>query len=237
MQRKRGRDGVEKKNTGRVSFRFRVSYRGGKNLASSGANEPASLTSLLSDLARDHKDPNAWRLLYGSYWEMIRGICKRHGLQDADADDVAQEILQKIHGSASKFSRAAGDARAWLRTIALNTLRDWWKSPKNRNRAAGDERAQAMFENLADETASSLEPGFTRDVIVNEAIRRARERVGEQTWKIYIERYVRERPTREVADELNISDPDVIYQARSRLYQMIREEYESITGEKLPETE
>ena len=61
-----------------------------------------SLT-LLERLQKNPDDPQAWTLFIERYQPRIRRWCLTWGLQDSDADDVAQDVLVKLFAALRKF--------------------------------------------------------------------------------------------------------------------------------------
>lgn len=59
---------------------------------------------------------------------------RRAGLQSADAEDVAAELLQKIILKLHQFeNRGRGSFRAWCLQLAVNFLKNWYRDlPKER---------------------------------------------------------------------------------------------------------
>ena len=62
-----------------------------------------SLT-LLEALRQAPKDAGAWERFVWRYRPMIYGWCREWGLQGADAEDVAQDVLARLIGEARPAS-------------------------------------------------------------------------------------------------------------------------------------
>ncbi|SVB96971.1 uncharacterized protein METZ01_LOCUS249825, partial [marine metagenome] len=41
----------------------------------------------------------SWEAFFNTYWELIFNVARRAGLSDADAQDVVQETILKVHKS------------------------------------------------------------------------------------------------------------------------------------------
>ena len=63
---------------------------------------PLTRPSLLARV-RDLEDAEAWREFVHLYTPLVYGHCRRHGLQDADAADVAQEVMRVAAGAMPQF--------------------------------------------------------------------------------------------------------------------------------------
>src|SRR5688500_7177705 len=89
--------------------------------------EPASRlhtrASLLLRL-RDPQDGDAWRLFADTYAPLVYRHCRRQGLQEADAADVAQEVLTQVARSIGTFEYRPerGRFRDWLGAVVRSKL-------------------------------------------------------------------------------------------------------------------
>src|SRR4051812_42811648 len=113
----------------------------------SDAANPTTSPTLLGRLARMPTDQGAWGEFVARYGPQIYGWCRRWGLQEADAQDVTQNILLELSRQMSRFRyNAAGSFRGWLKTIAHRT---WCKFLDARRRpgvGSGDSAVAAMLE-------------------------------------------------------------------------------------------
>ena len=144
-----------------------------------------SLT-LLERLRKNPDDPDAWKVFIERYQPRIRGWCLTWGLQDSDADDVAQDVLVKLFAALRKFQYDPSRSfRAWLKTI---TRRAWSDLIAHRHRAAGSgtnlvlQRLQTL-EARAD-LKRQLEEVFDRELL-EMATLRVQQRVAPQTWEAF----------------------------------------------------
>src|SRR5262245_20170825 len=93
----------------------------------------ATPLSLLERL-RTRPDANSWQRLVDLYTPLIADWLRRHALQPADADDLAQEVLQIVVRELPNFRHdlRTGAFRPWLRNITVNRLRTFWRSQHTR---------------------------------------------------------------------------------------------------------
>ena len=69
-------------------------------------------------------DPEAWKRFLKIYGPLMVRWNTDHGVQPADAADVAQEIALYVFNNIHRFDRRhPGAFRAWLRAIAHNKIR------------------------------------------------------------------------------------------------------------------
>src|SRR5207302_450725 len=95
--------------------------------------------SLLSRLQRDPTDPAAWREFVTHYGRKIGLWCRQWGLQEADAEDVTQQVLVKLAAKVGDFRYDPSKSfRAWLKTVAHHAWRDFVDGQHRPDRGSGD---------------------------------------------------------------------------------------------------
>src|ERR1700723_1305435 len=78
--------------------------------------QPQDLAALLARVARgDHR---AFELVYGELAGPVYGVVRQVLRDPAQSEEVAQEVLLEIWGTASRFDPAKGSPAAWALTIA-----------------------------------------------------------------------------------------------------------------------
>src|SRR5437763_16203207 len=107
------------------------------------AEIPATRASLLVRL-RDPRDEAAWREFVDLYVPVVYGYARRQGLQDADAVDVAQEVVRAVAGAVGRldYDPQRGAFRSWLWTIVRRKLANWRRAERNRPRGSGAPETQ-----------------------------------------------------------------------------------------------
>ena len=111
---------------------------------------PETPVSLLERLRRQ-PDGESWNRLVALYGPLLKGWLRAYGLQEADADDVAQDVLAVVVREIARFQHGRqGAFRAWLRTILVNRLRGFWRSRQAHPQAAGDSDVLKLLEQLED---------------------------------------------------------------------------------------
>jgi RNA polymerase sigma factor (sigma-70 family) len=74
--------------------------------------------------------PEAQRLLYDQYSEVMLGVCYRYTKSVMDAEDVMQEGFIKVFKNIHQF-KFQGELGAWIRRIMVNTALNYLKQNKN----------------------------------------------------------------------------------------------------------
>src|ERR1700741_1943945 len=113
------------------------------------SDAPATRLSLLVRL-RDARDDGAWSQFVELYAPLVFGFARKHGLQDADAADLTQDVLQAVSGGIRRlaYDPARGSFRCWRFTVVRNKPRKFLASQKRRERGTGDPDAQHRLQEL-----------------------------------------------------------------------------------------
>jgi RNA polymerase sigma factor (sigma-70 family) len=141
-----------------------------------------SLT-LMERLRQFPWNTEAWERFVELYRPKIFGWCRAWGLQEADAEDVAQDVIAKLTQKMASFDYDRTRCfRAWLKTITQHALSDLMAS---RCRALGD-GAIPIVASLEARTdlEKRIEELFDRELL-DLAIARVRERVAPVTWNAF----------------------------------------------------
>lgn len=151
---------------------------------------PTTRASLLLRL-RDPHDHEAWVEFVTLYEPVAYRLLRRHGLQDADALDVMQELFLAVSRSIDRWDPAKerGSFRGWLRRVARNLVINWLKQRERRVIAAGGSDMQAMLDMLpADSGPETVE--FDRELrraLFQRAAEQVRGTVQPATWQAFWE--------------------------------------------------
>jgi len=89
--------------------------------------------SLLKRLS-EGVDPLAWKQFHDRYIELIRGVAFRYGLQPADSEDLAQEVLFALSKAMKGFEydRSRGKFRSYLKTLTLHKIFEFSRQKRAR---------------------------------------------------------------------------------------------------------
>lgn len=182
---------------------------------------PETRHSLIARLARP-EDSATWTEFLRTYESAILRFCRARGLQEADAADVAQEVLLAVHAVAPQWepSNQSGSFRAWLfetaRRSCLHAMR---------------KRRRAM-EGLHDDAVAGDAPDVLSQLAANEtncweqwafcaAASVVQNEVEPSTWQAFWLTAVENVPAAEVANRLSLSVGNV-YTAKSRVLGRLR---------------
>jgi RNA polymerase sigma-70 factor (ECF subfamily) len=150
------------------------------------AQDHPSTTSvtLLGRLRHDPADQAAWSDFVARYGPKIHQWCRRWRLQEADAQDVAQDVLLKLHGRMANYTDAvSGSFRAWLKTLTHHAWRDLVAERRRAGIGTGDTQMAALLNYLAagEDLAADLQEEFRRELL-EQARARVKARMPSHTW-------------------------------------------------------
>jgi RNA polymerase sigma factor (sigma-70 family) len=182
----------------------------------------ATTTALLDGLS-DPGNQEVWLEFDARYRPMIHSFATRLGLSDADASDVAQETLVRFirEYRAGRYDRTRGRLRSWIIAIVRYRIADLRREQAARREHRGE---SALIDLPADNHLEELWSAERSRVLMSQALSelRSQTRLSEKTMLAFEQYVLRNRPVREVADELGLSRQD-IYMAKNRVAEKLRE--------------
>ncbi len=189
------------------------------------ASDSQTNTTLLRRLRQDPTDQEAWSAFVERYGRLIYRWCRHWGLQQADAEDVAQNVLLDLARQMRTFVYdPKGSFRGWLKTI---TYRSWCRLIEDHQRPGHVARAPEKLEHLRSEAACAdflqeLENESDRELL-EYAMRLVRLRVQPHTWEAFRLMALEELPAAVVAERLRIN-VGTVFVARSKVQKMLQQE-------------
>lgn len=192
---------------------------------------PSTRHSLIGRI-RSADDVDAWTQFVAIYGPLVRGYARRCGLQEADADDVVQEVFRAVAAAILELEHRPGRGafRRWLFTITRHRLLDFLKRARRREHGARATNAMAL---LVDRAAPDQEPEWDQEYerqVFTWAAKRVQPQFQEHTWRAFWRTAVEGRPGPQVAAELGMS-LGAVHVARSRVLARLREEVRGLVGD------
>ncbi|QDV24051.1 RNA polymerase sigma factor [Aureliella helgolandensis] len=193
------------------------------------AEFPETRVSLILRLS-EPTDVQAWQEFSDIYTPALLAIAHRKGLQAADAEDVAQEILFGVARAVERFRPDASRAkfRTWLCRIAHNLIADFWAGRSKRP------VSQALTDSWLDHLVSGeanapdeLMLGDLQAAIFRVAAKRVARRVANDTWQAFERTAIQRLEPSQVGTQLGMSLGSV-YVARCRVLRLLRDEVEQL---------
>lgn len=189
------------------------------------ARSPDTSPTLLGRLRQDGTDPAAWNTFVLRYGPRIYAWCRQWRLQEADAQDVTQDVLIKLVARMRTFSYdASGSFRGWLKTVTYHAWRDYLHGQQRAGQGSGDSAVLAVLHRLeaADDLARHLQEEFDLELL-EAAAARVRLRVKPHTWEAYRLLTEESLSVPEVAARLGMQVA-MVFVARSKVKRMLREQ-------------
>lgn len=184
-------------------------------------DRPTSLSTLDGVL---HDDQAAWERLTVLYGPVVFRKCRRAGFNEADSEDITQEVFVKLNKGLKTFQREAPHKlfRKWLSTLVKNACID-----AHRRRQHQPNCIPVNFELLASELKHQCEEetAFTlkdNDLLVSfrESLKKIEANTRPEHWRAFCRTELDGLTAREVAEELALTEANV-RQIRRRVFQLI----------------
>jgi RNA polymerase sigma-70 factor (ECF subfamily) len=124
-------------------------------------------SSLLGRVCTAPADQEAWSEFVDRYGRKIYGWCRQWGLQEADAEDVTQDVLLRLAAKMRSFAYDPSRSfRGWLRTLTHHAWSDFLYDRKRLGEGAGQEVLQALEQVEArDDLTRRLDEEFTHALL------------------------------------------------------------------------
>ena len=190
-----------------------------------GAPCPETSPTLLGRLRQNPADTAAWSTFVLRYGPRIHAWCRHWRLQEADAQDVTQDVMVKLVSRMRTFSYdRSGSFRGWLKTVTYHAWRDYLHGRQRAGQGSGDSAVLAVLHGLeaGDDLARHLEKEFDLELL-EAAAARVRLRVKPHTWEAYRLLTEDRLSVPEVAGRLHMQVA-MVFVARSKVKRMLREQ-------------
>jgi RNA polymerase sigma-70 factor (ECF subfamily) len=190
---------------------------------------PTSAT-LLARLRQVPADQAAWAKFAERYGRRIYGWCRQWNLQEADAQDVTQNVLLKLAEKMQTFVYdPAKSFRGWLKTVARHACSDYCSGRKPAVAVGGSQAVELLQTVEArEDLLRRLEEEFDRELF-DAAMARVRMRVTPRTWEAFERTALRGESGAEAAQAVGMKVATV-FVARSKVQKMLQEEIQKLEG-------
>ena len=175
----------------------------------------------------------SWEEFFHTYWELIYNVARRAGLSEADAQDIVQETILKIHKSLDRFeyNRKRGTFKGWLRTVTRSRLNDFFKKQQHRPALNHPlEEAAGELQNLEDPEGPEIEKIWDEEWnrnLIQAALSRTKKLSSPKQFQIFKCHYIDEWTVRETCRTLGVNAAQV-YMAKQRVGKIFRESVEAL---------
>jgi RNA polymerase sigma factor (sigma-70 family) len=195
---------------------------------------PASTRPSLLIRVRDPGDAEAWKQFVALYGPLVYRFARKRGLQDADAADLSQIVLQAVIDGMKRleYDPQRGSFRGWLYTVVRNQLSKFRARQRRFHPASGGSESQRLLEDLPGNDVESTEEWdreFERQLFLW-AAERVKRRCEAASWQAFWQAAVEGRNVQEIARSLEMS-VGAVYTAKSRILDRIRKEIREAQGD------
>ena len=185
---------------------------------------PNTRVSLLLRI-KDPADRDAWEEFVEIYRPIIYRMARKRGLQDADAQDLAQRVLGSVAAAIEGWEHDPSRARfsTWLGTVTRNAIIDTVRRIKPDASAGGSSMLQQLnrLPQSDDAAAAEIDREYRRQLF-RRAAAAIRDEFESVTWDAFWLTTIEDVSASDAACELQ-KGIGSIYAARSRVMRRLRE--------------
>lgn len=185
--------------------------------------------TLLHRISQNPGDQLSWTEFVRLYGPTIRTWIVHWGLQEADAQDVVQNVLLRLTAKLPQFQYdPTRSFRGWLKTLTHHAWHDFVTEAGYRNRGSGDVAVLEQLQSIAarEDLAARVEATFDKELL-EIALARTRIRVAETTWEAFRLAALEQVEPQRVADQLGVRVSQV-YLAKHRVQKLVQEEIRAL---------
>jgi RNA polymerase sigma-70 factor (ECF subfamily) len=191
-----------------------------------GVESPESTRiTLLHRLNQNPADERSWSEFVRIYGPAICGWLVHFGLQEADAQDVTQNVLLRLTAKLPQFRYDPSRSfRGWLKTLTHHAWHDFVTEAGYRHRGSGDTSVLDQLQSVAarEDLAARVAATFDQELL-EVALLRAKDRVAPNTWEAFRLTALDGLTPQDVADRLGVRVSQV-YLAKHRVQKLVQQE-------------
>lgn len=187
-----------------------------------------SLTSIsMLQRLQQADDPDTWNRLVALYAPLLRSWLQKYDVQATDTDDLMQEVLMAVSSDLPTFEHSGrpGAFRAWLRSMMVNRLRNFWRARGRRPLARGGSDLEHRLSQL-DDPASEMSQIWNQQHdlhVAKQLLEMTKPNFTDETWTAFSRVAIQGHRPGTVAEELGIS-VNAVFIAKSRVLSRLRQE-------------
>jgi RNA polymerase sigma-70 factor (ECF subfamily) len=186
--------------------------------------------SLLERL-RLRPDAASWKRLVDLYTPLLQAWLRQQQLPAADVEDLVQDVLAVLVREMPAFQHNSntGAFRRWLRTIALNRVKGYWRARQARPPDTAGGNSDLL--NLVADPASDPDRHWEQEhdqYIVRRALELLEPEFTPTTWQAFRRQVIEGARPAQVAAELGLTAHAAVL-AKFRVLRRLRRELDGLT--------
>ena len=172
---------------------------------------------------RDPKDTDAWDEFLDIYTPVVRTYSFQRSLQEADVNDVVQDVMSSVVKSirAFDYDPAKGRFRAWFGTLTANRIKTFINRKSRNAETLGESDSPKPIENYSDPDTDWI--AIFSDQIYQTACSRVRPSFEDTTWECFEATWLRNEAAADVAVTLGVP-VHCVYVNKSRVLKRLEDE-------------
>jgi RNA polymerase sigma-70 factor (ECF subfamily) len=185
--------------------------------------------SLLSRIRHDPSHPETWREFVQRYAPKIYLWCRQWKLQEADAEDVTQNVLAKLVNELRTFDYdPALSFRGWLKTVTRHALCDFLAERGRPGLGSGDSAVARLLESVEAQTdlLVRLQEEFDHELL-HEALARVQLKVPEGRWEAFRLTALEGMSGAEVGARLKMN-VTTVFTSKCKVQKLVQEEIQKL---------
>ena len=188
---------------------------------------PKTRLTLINKI-KDSADAEAWTEFTAIYYPLVFEICRRKGLQHADATDITQEVLSRVADAIATYrhDQSGSTFRGWLYCITRNLTVDFFRRrAKDPLAAATDLPDWNQIKEPSVQESKEFQLEF-RKRMFSVVAQSVQSQVAAKTWSAFWKTEVEGGDIESTAKALGMTR-GAAYVARSRVVAKLRKEVQS----------
>ena len=191
--------------------------------------EPSTSETLLLAVCSQPLDADAWSRFVFLYGPHVVTWCRRYGIQEADARDVAQEVLLRFSKQAARFRYDRSKKfRGYLRAITHAAWCEWAERKREVVEGTGGSAMIGLLEQIParDDLIAEIEAEYDRELL-RLAMGLVKRRVEPRTWEVFRLLAIEGLPGIEAAARVGMKLGSA-FAARHKVQRMLKETIEGL---------
>ncbi len=190
--------------------------------------DPTTSPSLIFRI-RDSGDATAWETFESTYAPVVRIYCRRRRIQEADIEDLVQDVMTTLMRAIRSFDYdpARGRFRAWFGTLTANRVCNYFISKSQRKRDT------VYHETIASQPSASSSGEWDSifcQRVLKVACERIQSRLQPATWESFNLTWLQNLPASEASQQLGLPI-HAIYVNKSRVIKLLESEVRSLADD------